>query len=197
MLTRLTRSNSTLIFRSFLESSLQVSRNEGQLNFITIHKRLISTSFITQNEGKTRKPRQNNRSNNNYRNNNGNNRKNNNNKKNNAEEDEDAKLMRELELEEQQAAEREKQRMISNNISKKSKLDIPSYISVANFSTILRVKVSELLKRMSSLGFENMSGDYILDGETAGLIAEEYGFEVVANDDTSRICFLLHLIQKS
>ncbi|GME72667.1 unnamed protein product [[Candida] boidinii] len=189
MLTRLARSNSTLIFKSLVESASQVSRSGRPLNYTTIHKRLISSSLITQNEVKNRKPRQNNRSNNNYKNNKNNNRKNNNNSninnnKKNADQDEDANLMRELELEEQQAAEREKQRMISNNISKKSKLDIPSYISVANFSTILRVKVSELLKRMKSLGFENMSGDYILDGETAGLIAEEYGFEVVANDDT-------------
>ncbi|ODV83716.1 hypothetical protein CANARDRAFT_202407 [[Candida] arabinofermentans NRRL YB-2248] len=65
----------------------------------------------------------------------------------------------------------------------KPKIDIPSFITVANFSTILRVRVPSLLQNLAELGFENMTNDYILDFETAHLIADEYGFEVNQDDD--------------
>ncbi|KAH3662384.1 hypothetical protein OGAPHI_005636 [Ogataea philodendri] len=63
------------------------------------------------------------------------------------------------------------------------KLDVPSFLTVANFAQILRVRVPELLQKMAGLGFEDMTNDFILDFETASLIADEYGFEVNTNDD--------------
>lgn len=65
----------------------------------------------------------------------------------------------------------------------KVKLNIPLFLSVANLATVLRVRVPELLDQLEKLGFEDMTNDYILDGETAGLIAEEYGFEVNQDDN--------------
>lgn len=65
----------------------------------------------------------------------------------------------------------------------KCKLDIPTFLSVSNFATILRIRVPELLTKLEELGFENMTNDYILDAETAELIAQEYGFEVNRDDN--------------
>lgn len=69
------------------------------------------------------------------------------------------------------------------SVKPKCKLDIPTFLSVANFATILRVRVPELLNKLEELGFENMTNDYILDAETAELIALEYDFEVNRDDN--------------
>ncbi|KAG7729329.1 hypothetical protein KL933_001555 [Ogataea haglerorum] len=74
----------------------------------------------------------------------------------------------------------------SNN---RPKLDIPTFLTIANFAQILRVRVPDLLLKMKHLGFENMTNDYILDSETAALVADEYGFEVNTNDDTGADLF--------
>ncbi|KAG0680484.1 hypothetical protein C6P42_004930 [Pichia californica] len=65
----------------------------------------------------------------------------------------------------------------------KYKLDIPTFLSVANFATILKTRVPELLEKLQELGFENITNEHILDGETAELIAQEYGFEVNRDDN--------------
>lgn len=65
----------------------------------------------------------------------------------------------------------------------KYKLDIPTFLSVANFATILRVRVPDLVEKLDELGFENISNEHILDAETAELIAQEYGFEVNRDDN--------------
>jgi len=68
------------------------------------------------------------------------------------------------------------------HLSSMIKLDIPSFLSVANLASILRVRVPDLVSKMKGLEFENISNDYIMDADTAGLIAEEYGFEVNQDD---------------
>ena len=65
----------------------------------------------------------------------------------------------------------------------KYKLDIPTFLSVANFATILKVRVPELIEKLDELGFENITNEHILDSETAELIAQEYGFEVNRDDN--------------
>lgn len=65
----------------------------------------------------------------------------------------------------------------------KYKLDIPTFLSVANFATILKIRVPELLEKLQELGFENITNEHILDAETAELIAQEYGFEVNRDDN--------------
>jgi translation initiation factor IF-2 len=65
----------------------------------------------------------------------------------------------------------------------KYKLDIPTFLSVANFATILKTRVPELVEKLKELGFENITNEHILDAETAELIAQEYGFEVNRDDN--------------
>ena len=78
---------------------------------------------------------------------------------------------------------KKKKKPIRKADGSKYQLDIPTFLSVANFATILRVRVPELLEKLQELGFENITNEHILDAETAELIAEEYGFEVNRDDN--------------
>ncbi|KAL2128116.1 hypothetical protein VTI74DRAFT_9639 [Chaetomium olivicolor] len=54
---------------------------------------------------------------------------------------------------------------------------LPEYISVANLATALGQKVDIFVQQLEELGFEDVGKDNILTGETAALVAQEYGFE--------------------
>lgn len=54
---------------------------------------------------------------------------------------------------------------------------LPEFISVANLGIALDVKQDLFLSQLKELGFENIAKDSILTGETAALVAQEYGFE--------------------
>ncbi|CAI8509746.1 unnamed protein product [Pichia kudriavzevii] len=82
-----------------------------------------------------------------------------------------------------------KKKAADNPNSPKYKLDIPTFLSVANFATILKVRVPELIEKLDDLGFENITNEHILDAETAELIAQEYGFEVNRDDNTGADLF--------
>ncbi|KAF3985904.1 hypothetical protein FT663_02954 [Candidozyma haemuli var. vulneris] len=64
------------------------------------------------------------------------------------------------------------------------KINIPTFVSVSNLSTIMGVQLSKMLPKLSELGFENMSHNFILDKENASLIADEFGFDVSMSDET-------------
>ncbi|OIW26466.1 initiation factor 2 [Coniochaeta ligniaria NRRL 30616] len=54
---------------------------------------------------------------------------------------------------------------------------LPEYISVANLAEALGVKQAVFLAQLEELGFEDVSAESIMTGETAALVAQEYGFE--------------------
>lgn len=54
---------------------------------------------------------------------------------------------------------------------------LPEYISVSNLAVALGQKVDVFVSQLEDLGFEEVSKDSILTGETAALVAQEYGFE--------------------
>ncbi|KAI9738248.1 MAG: hypothetical protein M1834_008746 [Cirrosporium novae-zelandiae] len=54
---------------------------------------------------------------------------------------------------------------------------LPEFISVANLATALHVSPEQFEAKLLELGFEETSYDHIVDGETAGLIAQEFSFE--------------------
>lgn len=54
---------------------------------------------------------------------------------------------------------------------------LPPFINIANLANALGVKVDEFLKQLEELGFEDINNDSIMTGETAALVAQEYGFE--------------------
>lgn len=60
----------------------------------------------------------------------------------------------------------------------KPKIRIPDFATVAQLANLMNVRCEHLTKRLEDMGFEDMNHNYILDSETAGLIADEYGFDV-------------------
>lgn len=62
---------------------------------------------------------------------------------------------------------------------------LPEYISVGNLATALRVRYDDFVEKMEELGFEETGADFILNGENAGLIAQEYNFEALIDKSDS------------
>jgi len=62
---------------------------------------------------------------------------------------------------------------------------LPEYISVANLAAALRIRVDDFIEKMDELGFEETGYDHILNGENAGLIAMEYNFEPIIDQEFS------------
>ena len=60
---------------------------------------------------------------------------------------------------------------------------LPEFISVANLAGALRIKIEDFTSKMANLGFEETNNDHILDAETAGLIAVEFNFEPIVEQE--------------
>lgn len=65
----------------------------------------------------------------------------------------------------------------------KIKIHIPSFISVSNIASIMKIPVPRMMKKLEDLGFEGITPQYILDKENASLIADEFGFDVTMSDE--------------
>ncbi|KAI5294977.1 hypothetical protein KEM52_002705, partial [Ascosphaera acerosa] len=65
-------------------------------------------------------------------------------------------------------------------------ISLPEFISVGNLATALNTRPADFVKQLEAFGFEDVSYSHVLDAETAGLIAAEYGYEAragLAKDD--------------
>jgi translation initiation factor IF-2 len=60
---------------------------------------------------------------------------------------------------------------------------LPQYISVANLASMLKLRTEDFVVKLQELGFEDVQNDHILNAEHAGLIAQEYNFEPVFQDE--------------
>jgi translation initiation factor IF-2 len=80
--------------------------------------------------------------------------------------------------------ERRRQKEAEKNAGPPSIL-IPEYISVGNLAEALKVAGGRFLSDLKELGFEDITVESLMTGETAALIAQEYGFEptVYAGED--------------
>ncbi|KUI58226.1 Translation initiation factor IF-2, mitochondrial [Cytospora mali] len=54
---------------------------------------------------------------------------------------------------------------------------LPEYIAVHDLAEALGVRPQQFLEDLSELGFENILSDSVMTGETAALVASEYGFD--------------------
>ncbi|KAJ2967334.1 hypothetical protein NQ176_g9710 [Zarea fungicola] len=63
---------------------------------------------------------------------------------------------------------------------------LPEFISASNLAQALKQRVDSFMKDMENLGFENITGDTIMTGETAALVAMEYGFEPTVDNGSQR-----------
>ncbi|KAK0725312.1 hypothetical protein B0H67DRAFT_479794 [Lasiosphaeris hirsuta] len=74
-------------------------------------------------------------------------------------------------------AEKERARLEALEEAGPVPIKLPEFISVANLGAALGVRLNVFLGELEELGFENITKDNILTGETAALVAQEYGFE--------------------
>lgn len=63
-------------------------------------------------------------------------------------------------------------------------IQLPPFVSVSNLATIMNIPLNDVFKKLEGLGFEDIRHNYILDKENASLIADEYNFEVIINEET-------------
>lgn len=80
---------------------------------------------------------------------------------------------------------RRKEKATRNNLGPPTPIYLPDFISVSNLAAVLRVNVEAFGSKMRALGFEETNNDYILDAETAGLIAAEFNFEPIVDSGDS------------
>ncbi|SSD59696.1 related to Translation initiation factor IF-2, mitochondrial [Saccharomycodes ludwigii] len=62
---------------------------------------------------------------------------------------------------------------------------IPNYTSVSNLANLLNVKIDNLIKDLTKLGFKSVSHKYILNKEYIELILQEYNYELPNNSNTA------------
>ncbi|KXX82379.1 Translation initiation factor IF-2, mitochondrial [Madurella mycetomatis] len=74
-------------------------------------------------------------------------------------------------------AEKERQKRGTLQEAGPTPIFLPEYISVSNLAIALGQKTDVFVSQLEQLGFEEVSKDHILTGETAALVAQEYGFE--------------------
>ncbi|OHF04398.1 translation initiation factor IF-2 [Colletotrichum orchidophilum] len=54
---------------------------------------------------------------------------------------------------------------------------LPEFISISNLGTALKMKIPQFLRALIEMGFEDITEDSIMTGETAALVAQEFGFD--------------------
>ncbi|KAF3763785.1 hypothetical protein M406DRAFT_85213 [Cryphonectria parasitica EP155] len=88
-------------------------------------------------------------------------------------------------IREQRIRAREEKKAAKEALAPKTIL-LPEYITVSDLANALRVKPRQFLKDLEQLGFENILHDSIMTGETAALVAAEYGFEPTVDSGDGR-----------
>ncbi|ATY64707.1 mitochondrial translation initiation factor [Cordyceps militaris] len=63
---------------------------------------------------------------------------------------------------------------------------LPEYISATDLAQSLKQPLTSFMTDMEEMGFENITGDTVMTGETAALVAMEYGFEPTVDDGARR-----------
>jgi translation initiation factor IF-2 len=85
---------------------------------------------------------------------------------------------------------KEKQRRERERATRTRSIHLPEFINVNNLAQELGVRLEDFMTRLKVLGFSDISNDYVLNAENAGLIAMEYGFEATTEiTETSKDIF--------
>ncbi|KAH6955070.1 hypothetical protein DER45DRAFT_571925 [Fusarium avenaceum] len=63
---------------------------------------------------------------------------------------------------------------------------LPEYISVSNLSSALKIRIADFLHDLETMGFEDLTEDTIMTGDTAALVAQEYGFDPTVDTGSQR-----------
>ncbi|KAL6870280.1 hypothetical protein J3F83DRAFT_735753 [Trichoderma novae-zelandiae] len=105
----------------------------------------------------------------------------------NGDEDWDDEAVHRWEQKQRRKAEKEAQKQMAVEAEQQAvPIFLPEYISASNLSRALKQNVTPFLHDMEEMGFENITSDTIFTGETAALIAMEYGFEPTVDTGSHR-----------
>ncbi|KAM0231032.1 hypothetical protein ACHAPO_008861 [Fusarium lateritium] len=63
---------------------------------------------------------------------------------------------------------------------------LPEYIGVSNLASALRIRIADFLHDLESMGFEEITEETIMTGDTAALVAQEYGFDPTVDTGSER-----------
>lgn len=63
---------------------------------------------------------------------------------------------------------------------------LPEYVSVDSLANSLRQNLNQFLSDLEEFGFDNMTADTLMTGETASLVAMEYGYDPTVDDGAKR-----------
>ncbi|KAJ6788857.1 hypothetical protein PWT90_09939 [Aphanocladium album] len=63
---------------------------------------------------------------------------------------------------------------------------LPEYISAGDLAQALKQPITSFMSDMQEMGFENITSDTVMTGETAALVAMEYGFEPTVDNGSQR-----------
>jgi translation initiation factor IF-2 len=63
---------------------------------------------------------------------------------------------------------------------------LPEYISVSNLASALEIRAADFLHDLESMGFEEITEETIMTGDTAALVAQEYGFDPTVDTGSER-----------
>ncbi|KAJ0144237.1 Uncharacterized protein HZ326_12967 [Fusarium oxysporum f. sp. albedinis] len=63
---------------------------------------------------------------------------------------------------------------------------LPEYISISNLAGALQIRITDFLHDLESMGFEDLSEETIMTGDTAALVAQEYGYDPTVDTGSQR-----------
>jgi translation initiation factor IF-2 len=81
---------------------------------------------------------------------------------------------------------RQEQGAFDESAPKIPQISIPEFIAVEDLGRALDLSPIDLARALVDFGFDNLTIKSVLTGETAGLIAQEYGFEAIVEAGRSR-----------
>ena len=100
-------------------------------------------------------------------------------------EEADPENARENALRKAEERKRRKEEKAAKKAAEPTPVLLPEYISVSNLARALKIRVESFVEKMGELGYEEVTGDHILNSEDAGLIAMEYNYEAIIDRSES------------
>ncbi|KAK7398341.1 translation initiation factor IF-2 [Neonectria punicea] len=102
-------------------------------------------------------------------------------------EDWDDEAMQKWEARQRRKAEKDARRRAGDQVEEQAvQIFLPEYISISNLAHALRFPVPNFLRDLENMGFEDITEDTIMTGDTAGLVAMEYGLEPTIDTGSKR-----------
>ena len=100
--------------------------------------------------------------------------------------DEEAEMLAERRRRQKQEEKAARKAAKRHGEERHNQIFLPEYISVTDLAKALKMSSHEFLVALEEYGFEDLGEDSIFTGETAGLVAQEFGFDVTVDDGMAR-----------